>query len=853
MSIFSTPPLSEYGVRSLDGVTPANSPENRRMAARFILIFSESAAALGTVAGIASVVSGDRYTDHPLGIVIIALAIGIAGFVEAWLVVRWLPIWLVHVVVATAVICIVSGGLIVGDRSSFLLVTLASAIVLAAVALAATVPVIIVSALGFGGAYATLLLVQPHPAPVAEIWTVIGSGLVVARLVSWLVALAVERSRKDREAREQLEVVSDRQTAFLGNMSHELRTPLNAIIGFSELLADGAAGEMNERQREYVEDVRGSGQHLLALIDDVLDLAKVEEGRTDLDLRPVDVTALLTASATLFREQAGRHGIAIEVASAHGIPTVEADERKLRQVVFNLLSNAVRFTPDHGRVEIGVRSRPGGVAIWVSDTGPGIARDQQDRIFEEYHQGAPSEGARQPGTGLGLALVRKFVQLHGGRIGVDSRLGAGATFTVELPEVAAAVEDREVNVAPLATRWRDHFAVRSIEGDTAPDSQENRKRVAELIMGVVVSGIVVLYGAEFLFMPVTDDPRYRPMGVLLVGGMGLLAAALFKFNAHRIPLGAAHPIAFASTIGVSVASYFAGAAHPEVAFGYAAFGIASYAVFRLGGAILQSALIGVCYAVLLHVQPGNFNPLGRWLIVVPGTMVASLAVLWLVGEMARYSESERRARAQLEIVSRHKSEFLANMSHELRTPLNAIIGFSEVLRDELFGPLTPRQAEYVDDILDAGRHLLAVINDILDLAKLEAGRMPTQVRDLSLAPLLEAVARRRELDVSVPAGARVVGDEAQVLQLLDNLVTASPGAERLDVDVDNGFVRVRIERDGPPLFVDDERAFEEFHRGERVGGTGLELPLARALATLHQGRVEVADARQLAVVLPRAE
>jgi signal transduction histidine kinase len=823
------------------------------MAARFILIFSGAAGVIGMVAGVASIVSSDEYTDHPLGVFIIGVVIGVLGLIEAWAVIHWTPIWLVHVVAASAVIAIVGAGFIVGEQTSYLLVTAGCAIGMAAIAMATTVRATLLYVAAFGGFYSLFLIAQPHPAPVAEVWAVVGSGLVIARIVIWLVGMAVDRHEKDRQAREALQIVSDRQTAFLGNMSHELRTPLNAIIGFSELLAAGAAGEMNDRQCEYVEDVRGSGQHLLALIDDVLDLAKVEEGRTDLNLGTVDVPALLAASAGLFREQAGRHGITIEVATAQGISTVEADERKLRQVVFNLLSNAVRFTPDHGRVEVGVRSRPGGVALWVSDTGPGIASDQQERIFEEYHQDAQSAAARQPGTGLGLALVRKFVELHGGKIAVESRLGAGATFTVELPAVAVAPEDREAEPPPAPTRWRDHFAVRSIQGDTAPDSQENRKRVAELIMGLVIPGIVVLYGAELLFMPVTDDPRYRPLGVLIVGAVGLLAAVVFRLNAHRIPLGAAHPIAFACTVGVTVASYYAGAQHAEVVFGYVVYGIASYAVFRLGGAILQTALIGVCYGLLLYLQPGNFNPLGRWIVIVPGTTVASLAVLWLVGEMARLSASERRAKAQLEIVSRHKSEFLANMSHELRTPLNAIIGFSEVLRDELFGPLAPRQAEYVNDILDAGRHLLAVINDILDLAKLEAGRMPTDARHIALGPLLEAVARRRELNVSVPAGARVVGDEAQVLQLLENLVSASPGAERLDVDVDNGFVRVRIERAGPPLFADDDRAFEEFHRGERVGGTGLELPLARALATLHQGRVEVADARQLAVVLPRAE
>ena len=238
--------------------------------------------------------------------------------------------------------------------------------------------------------------------------------------------------------------------------------------------------------------------------------------------------------------------------------------------------------------------------------------------------------------------------------------------------------------------------------------------------------------------------------------------------------------------------------------------------------------------------------------MIPGTAIAALIVFWLVGLMARLSRSERKALAQLELVSRHKSEFLANMSHELRTPLNAIIGFSEVLRDRLFGPLSTRQAEYVTDILEAGRQLLAVINDILDLAKLEAGRMPTEARSVALGPLLADVARKRKLEVTTATDARVIADEGQLVQMLDKVVAASPGAERLDVAVDDGFVRVTVARHGVPLFADHDRAVEEFHRGERVGGTGLELPIARALADLHKGRLDVTEQRQLELVLPYA-
>src|SRR5262249_34845100 len=161
--------------------------------------------------------------------------------------------------------------------------------------------------------------------------------------------------------------------------------------------------------------------------------------------------------------------------------------------------------------------------------------------------------------------------------------------------------------------------------------------------------------------------------------------------------------------------------------------------------------------------------------------------------------------------------------------------------------------EYVEDILDSGTHLLTVINHILDLAKLEAGRMPSDAQRVALAPVIEVVARKRRLLVSGGADASVVADESQLLQLLEHIVTARPGARRRDSSVDGGFVRVRVRRAGPPLFADDTRVFEEFHRGEREGGTGLELPLARALADLHSGRLALADSKELELVLPRAD
>jgi signal transduction histidine kinase len=233
---------------------------------------------------------------------------------------------------------------------------------------------------------------------------------------------------------QELETVSRHKSEFLANMSHELRTPLNAIIGFSEVLQEKMFGELNEAQVDYVGDIREAGQHLLSLINDILDLAKVEAGRMDLDLGDVSIPQALNSGLTMHGERAGRQGITLGLNVEPDVGLIQADERKVRQVIFNLLSNAVKFTPSGGRVDVSARLTDGVVEVSVADTGAGIAPADQERIFEEFQQaGGPSSSTSPEGTGLGLTLSRKFIELHGGRLWVESEPGAGSTFRFTLP------------------------------------------------------------------------------------------------------------------------------------------------------------------------------------------------------------------------------------------------------------------------------------------------------------------------------------------------------------------------------------------------------------------------------------
>jgi len=249
-------------------------------------------------------------------------------------------------------------------------------------------------------------------------------------------AIAIENVRLFKEIQEksaQLEVANRHKTEFLANMSHELRTPLNAIIGFSEVLLQRMFGELNEQQADYLEDVKSSGQHLLTLINDILDLSKIEAGRMELEAAPFSLVAALNNAMTLVRERAQSHGIKLALDVAPELDTMVADERKLKQVVVNLLANAVKFTPDGGTVSLRAVRENGEVRLAVHDTGIGIAAEDQERIFQEFQQATHQGERSREGTGLGLTLSKRMVELHGGTISVDSAPGKGSTFTVALP------------------------------------------------------------------------------------------------------------------------------------------------------------------------------------------------------------------------------------------------------------------------------------------------------------------------------------------------------------------------------------------------------------------------------------
>jgi signal transduction histidine kinase/CheY-like chemotaxis protein len=307
-----------------------------------------------------------------------------------------------------------------------------------------------------------------------------------------LGTLAANLNRMNDELGElyrKLETASRAKSDFLANMSHELRTPLNAIIGFSEVLQEQMFGPLNSKQAEYLGDIVTSGRHLLLLINDTLDLSKIEAGKMELELATFSLPAVLEDGVTMVRERAARHGIECSVDAGPDLDDVEADERKVKQVVFNLLSNAVKFTPDGGRVDVRARRVGDRAEVAVADTGVGIDPSDQDRIFREFQQ-----AGQQEGSGLGLALARSLVALHGGRLWVESEPGSGSTFIFTLPVRQKAVSETTAPEPPLAI------------AETAPIPRASKAAPATVLL-------------------VEDDPRSVELLTLYLEGDGFEVVA----------------------------------------------------------------------------------------------------------------------------------------------------------------------------------------------------------------------------------------------------------------------------------------------------------------------------------------
>ncbi|TCN41937.1 GAF domain-containing protein [Kribbella orskensis] len=391
---------------------------------------------------------------------------------------------------------------------------------------------------------------------------------------SALALLNAQLYRKLEERSAELEVASRHKSEFLASMSHELRTPLNAVLGFSEVLLEQMFGEVNERQEEYLRDIHGSGKHLLELLNEILDLSKVEAGRMELAYSTFELHALLDNTASMLRERAALHGIDVSVEVGPDVGTVYADELRLKQVVLNLMTNAVKFTRDGGSVVVRASRTGSEIEITVTDSGIGVPLEDRERIFESFQQGGRGP-SQEEGTGLGLTLSRRIVELLGGKMWLESEVGIGSTFGFSL-------RSREVVDRPGPTR-RPVGDVVVIEDDRPSlDLMTAYLAGADLQVTTAGDGQTGLDAVR----------RVRPAAVLLdirlpgIDGWAVLQALKTEPETRRIPV-----------IVVSIVD--------EQARG-AALGAAAYLVKPVSRDALLNALVAT--GVLGSAEPGIEGP-----------------------------------------------------------------------------------------------------------------------------------------------------------------------------------------------------------------------------------------------------
>lgn len=716
--------------------------------------------------------------------------------------------------------------------------------------------------LAMGASFAGVLIYGPSSsAPVTRWIGLFAAVSVSGAFVRWLVGLGSTLAISEHEARALAERAGTALTAesaakstFIARMSHELRTPLNVVLGFTDLLAEQVSGSLDERQASYVADIGDATRHLAGLVDDVLALSAVEAGHVELHPEPVDLTAVLAEAARMVREQAGAAGVQIDVESSGKPVIVTADGRKVRQVAVNLLTNAVKFTPSGGTVTATSQALPGRARVTVRDEGAGIPVEEHDRIFEQY----ATSSARNEGTGLGLPLSRRIVEAHGGALTLaDSTLGIGSTFAFELPEEPAPPAG-----VTVATTFESAADAPAYTAFIQPGSPANRALVVRVGSWLAWAAAAVEV-AIAIATPLHTSVR---LGILGVAAANAVSAGSVRLRGERIRLAGIDIWGAIGAVIISGGVYYSQSFINLVPLVYGWAPMVAFALWGRRRAVAHVAFVGVCFAVVLSIRhvPSGLN---LWFTIMVVIGFNGAVVSWLTDRLRSLVSSEQGARrnaeqvtSQLAATTAHKSDFLANTSHELRAPLNAIIGFGDLLHSEVAGPLNERQAMYIDDVRSSARRLQSVIDDVLDLAKLEAGRLRIQPQLVALAPLLDVVAERArqqgtgvEVSVEVDRHSEFVTADIQRLeQVLTNLavngVKFTPPGGRVSLRAlpADGAVRLIVADTGIGILPDQQlRIFDPFHQGTRMldgrlpEGTGLGLALAKSLIEMHGGRISV--------------
>jgi signal transduction histidine kinase/HPt (histidine-containing phosphotransfer) domain-containing protein len=678
-----------------------------------------------------------------------------------------------------------------------------------------------------------------EPPPWATWWAYSLYWLLATVSVALIVRSYHKKIENEREVIQQLMQVDKLKDEFLANTSHELRTPLNGIIGLAESLIDGVAGKLPDSANHNLAMVVASGRRLADLVNDILDFSKLNNANIELFTKAIDLHAVVDIVVTLSQPLLAGKSVELINDVPKGLPPAQADEDRLQQILHNLLGNAIKFT-EKGQVTITANQTATGLEVAVSDTGIGIAQDKFALIFESFEQVQGSAERSYGGTGLGLAVCKQLVELHGGWLSVDSELGEGSVFSFTLPtskdESAGGIC---INQAVARLHLLETYDEQGVV--VGPDTK---------ILPSLDTGHD---GSQFRILLVDDEPVNRQVLhnhlsmqnyqlVEAVGGQQALDI-VEESTEHNDPFD----LILLDIMMPKVSGYDVCKKLREI-----------YPVNDLPVIFLtaKNQVADLVQSFAVGANDYLSKPVSKHELL---TRVETHLKLLDINRNLENKVAERTE--ALERATQAKSDFLAKMSHEIRTPINAVIGLSRLA---LKTKLDHQQRDYVEKIVDAGAALLGLINDILDFSKIEAGKLTIESTKFKLEKLLRssinlsamnAHAKGLELitDIHCDVPPVLIGDPLRLQQIIVNLVNnavkfTEKGSVCVKVAIKEEIDRqlllhCRVIDTGIGMTPEQQaNLFQSFAQADetvtrKYGGTGLGLAISKQLSELMGGEI----------------